>query len=100
MYICGRTADVPAPGDYSENRLKYGCAPRFRLLMMGTESQVWSVPVVRELLMPQPILRHVARRAVQVAIVAAGMLVILLVFSRQAYAATAPPGSSCSASVT
>src|SRR5207237_4819116 len=43
-----------------------------------------------ELLMPQPILRHIARRAVQVAIVAAGILVVLLVFSRQAHAATSP----------
>ena len=40
--------------------------------------------------MPQPILRHIARRAVQVAIVAAGILVVLLVFSRQAHAATSP----------
>jgi len=40
--------------------------------MMGIRSRIRSFPVVRELLMPQPILRHIARRAVQVAIVAAG----------------------------
>jgi hypothetical protein len=40
----------------------------------------------RELLMPQLMMGHIARRAVRVAIVAAGILVILLVFSRQAHA--------------
>src|SRR5207248_11698568 len=53
-------------------------------------SRSGSFPAERELLMPQPILRHIARRAVQVAIVAAGILVVLLVFSRQAHAATSP----------
>ena len=42
--------------------------------------------------MSQATLRHIARRAVQVAILAAGMLAVLLVFSRQAHA-TAPPSS-------
>lgn len=41
--------------------------------------------------MPQPIVRLIARRAVQVAIVAAGIMVALLAFSRPAHAATAPP---------
>src|SRR5690242_4258895 len=44
--------------------------------------------------MPQPILRHIARRAVQVAIVAAGILAVLLVFSRQAHAATLAPSAA------
>lgn len=48
--------------------------------------------------MPQPVLRHIARRAVQVAITAAGILVILLVFSRQAHAATAPPATAATTS--
>jgi len=43
-----------------------------------------------ELLMPQQIIRLIARRAMQVAIVAAGILVVLLVFSRHANAATKP----------
>ena len=43
--------------------------------------------------MPQLILRRIACRAVQVAIVAAGILVLLLVFSRQATAATTPPST-------
>src|SRR5580693_249513 len=41
--------------------------------------------------MPQPIARRIAHRAVQLAIVAAGIFVIMLVFSRQAHAATDPP---------
>jgi len=44
--------------------------------------------------MPQPILRHIARRAVQVAIAAAGILAVLLVFSRQAHAATLSPSAA------
>src|SRR6266576_3341325 len=51
-------------------------------------------PAERELLMPQPILRHIARRAVQGAILAAGILIVLLVFSRQANAATSAPSAS------
>ncbi|HEY7260588.1 MAG TPA: hypothetical protein VH589_03780, partial [Trebonia sp.] len=38
--------------------------------------------------MTQPIARRIALRAVQLAIVAAGIFVIMLVFSRQAHAAT------------
>src|SRR5215813_4952940 len=38
--------------------------------------------------MPQPILRRIALRAVQLAIVAAGIFVVMLLFSRQAHAAT------------
>src|SRR5215471_6580394 len=38
--------------------------------------------------MPQPILRRIALRAVQLAIVAAGIFVLMLLFSRQAHAAT------------
>src|SRR5580700_2625218 len=41
--------------------------------------------------MPQPIVRRIAHRAVQLAMVAAGIFVIMLVFSRQAHAATDPP---------
>ena len=41
--------------------------------------------------MPQPIVRRIAHRAVQLAIVAAGIFVVMLVFSRQAHAATDPP---------
>src|SRR5580700_10545913 len=40
--------------------------------------------------MPQPIVRRIAHRAVQLAIVAAGIFVVMLVFSRQAHAATDP----------
>src|SRR5437762_538868 len=69
----------------------------FGSLMRGTLSRVRSIPVLGELLMPQPILRHIARRAVQVAIVAAGILVVLLVFSRQAHAATSAPSAVASA---
>src|SRR5207245_1847935 len=50
--------------------------------------------VERELLMPQLLLRHIARRAVQVAIVAGGILIVLLVFSRQAHAAISAPAPS------
>ena len=38
--------------------------------------------------MPQPIVRHIALRAVQGAIVAAGIFIIMMIFSRQAHAAT------------
>ena len=41
--------------------------------------------------MPQPIVRRIAHRAVQLAMVAAGIFVVMLVFSRQAHAATDPP---------
>jgi hypothetical protein len=41
-------------------------------VMLGSGSLIWSV-LVGELLMPQPVLRHIARRAVQLAIVAAGI---------------------------
>src|SRR5580704_7686824 len=41
--------------------------------------------------MPQPIVRRIARRAVQLAMVAAGIFVVMLVFSRHAHAATDPP---------
>ncbi len=44
--------------------------------------------------MPQSILRRIAHRAVQVAILAAGILTILLVFSRQADAATSAPSAA------
>ena len=49
--------------------------------------------------MPQPIMRHIARRAMQVAIAAAGILVVLLVFSRQAHAATLAPSAAPAPSV-
>ena len=41
--------------------------------------------------MPQPIVRRIAHRAVQLAILAAGIFFVMLVFSRQAHAATDPP---------
>ena len=41
--------------------------------------------------MPQPAVRRIALRAVQFAIAAAGILVIFLVFSRQADAASLDP---------
>src|SRR5215468_9870371 len=44
-----------------------------------------------ELLMPQPIARRIAMRTVQLAVVAAGIFVVMLVFSRQAHAATSAP---------
>src|SRR5579863_7070500 len=49
--------------------------------------------------MPQPIVRRIAHRAVQLAILAAGIFFVMLVFSRQAHAATdspPPPGSPVS----
>src|SRR6185295_10378871 len=67
--------------------------------MRGTRSPGLAYPGGGQLLMPQPILRHIARRAMQVAIAAAGILIVLLVFSRQAHAATlaAPTPSAGSA---
>jgi len=62
--------------------------------MAGTRAKVWSLPGGAELLMPQSILRRIAHRAVQVAILAAGILTILLVFSRQADAATSAPAAA------
>ena len=48
--------------------------------------------------MPQPILRHIARRAMQAAILAAGILAVLLGFSRHAHAASlAPPAAASGA---
>jgi len=50
--------------------------------------------------MPQPIVGRIALRAVQLAIAAAGIFVIMLLFSRQAHAAasdTLPPASPLSA---
>ena len=44
--------------------------------------------------MPQLILRRIAHRAVQVAILAAGILTIMLVFSRPAHAATSASTAS------
>src|SRR5579872_5562539 len=44
--------------------------------------------------MPQPIARRIAHRAVQLAIAAAWIFLIMLVFSRQAHAATDPPPPS------
>src|SRR5882672_10937964 len=48
----------------------------------------------RELLVSQPMLRHIARRAAQVAIVAFGVLAVLLLFSRQAHASNSPPSAA------
>src|SRR6476620_9993417 len=62
--------------------------------MRGTRSPGLAYPGGGELLMPQPILRHIARRAMQVAIAAAGILAVLLVFSRQAHAATLSPSAA------
>src|SRR5580704_19019620 len=56
-----------------------------------------------ELLMPQPIARRVALRAMQLAIVAAGIFVIMMLFSRQAHASTvdtrSPLGSAPSSAL-
>src|SRR5215469_1875341 len=56
-----------------------------------------------ELLMPQPIARRVAIRAMQFAIVAAGIFVIMMLFSRQAHASTldtqSPLGSAPSSAL-
>src|SRR5580704_13738627 len=66
----------------------------FKPLMMGRRARVWSLPGGAELLVPQLSLRRIAYRAVQVAILAAGILAILLVSSRQAHAATSTPSAS------
>ena len=58
-----------------------------------------SLPAERELPVSQATLLRIARRAMQAAIVAAGMLAVLLVFSRQAHAATSPPPSATQASL-
>jgi len=60
-----------------------------RLSLLVTRSAL-QVPVSGErgAVMTQPIARRIALRAVQLAIVAAGIFVIMLVFSRQAHAAT------------
>src|SRR3954453_22450467 len=84
----------PVPGGHSEKTCDMGASACFRPLMRGTSSRVRSCPVGWELLMPQPLMRHIARRAVQGAIVAAGILVVLLVFSRQAHAAISTPASA------
>ena len=53
--------------------------------------------------MPQPIARRVALRAMQLAIVAAGIFVIMMLFSRQAHASTldtqSPLGSAPSSAL-
>src|SRR6201994_4500050 len=78
-------------GERARNK---GSSARFGPLMRGTGGGVRPIPVVGSCSMPQPILRHIARRAVQVAIAAAGILAVLLVFSRQAHAATIPDPST------
>src|SRR5580658_5098811 len=101
QYVHLRT-DLPCPAsdDHSGIGLKYRMPACLGPLLLGTGSRVWPV-LGGELLMPQPILRHIARRAVQVAITAAGILVVLLAFSRQARAATVPAiGSGTVTSVT
>jgi len=50
--------------------------------------------------MPQPMVRHLARRAMQVALLAAGIVVVLLVFSRQAHAATTVTSASATSAAT
>src|SRR5436190_24289198 len=74
--------------------LKYIAPACFGLVVAGISGRLRSSTVGWELLMPQPVLRHVARRAVQGAILAAGILIVLLVFSRQANAATSAPSAS------
>src|SRR5512142_656128 len=60
------------------------------VFLSGTDGSGLSLPTERELLVSQATLRHIARRAVQVAILTAGILAVWLVFSRQAHAATVP----------
>src|ERR1700716_501464 len=99
MYICGRTANVRFRVAIAKN-LRYR---RVRVFQAADEGHFESgsvCPVGWELLMPQPLVRHIARRAVQGAIVAAGILVVLLVFSRQAHAAISTPSAATSASST
>src|ERR1700761_2439361 len=87
----------PVPGDRGEKSLKSGPPACFGALMGGIRAGSGPVcPGNGELLMPQPIVRLIARRAMHVAIAAAGILVVLLVFSRQAHAATKPPASLAS----
>src|SRR3984885_13964392 len=59
--------------------------------MTGTRGQGLVSSRRAELLVPQLIVRRIAHRAMQFALLAAGILTILLVFSRQADAATATP---------
>src|ERR1700759_4380691 len=88
-------AQCPVPGDRGEKSLKSGPPACFGALMGGIGAGSGPVcPGGEELLMPQPILRYIARRAMQVAIAAAGILVVLLVFSRQAHAATSAPSAT------
>src|ERR1700760_1406937 len=83
-------------GERARNK---GSSARFGPLMRGTGGGVRPIPVVGSCSMPQPILRHIARRAVQVVIAAAGILAVLLVFSRQAHAATLAPSAAPTPSV-
>src|SRR6202453_1151742 len=66
--------------------------------MTGTRGQGLVSPRRAELLVPQLIVRRIAHRAMQFALLAAGILTILLVFSRQADAATATPAAASPAS--
>ena len=80
------------------NGRKCGVAAGFGSIMTGKQSNLSvpeadgqpCLPIGRELLVSQATLRRAARRAVQVAVLAAGITTILLVFSRQAHAATTP----------
>ena len=92
--FAGDSANARVPGDRYEMGLKYIAPARFGPLVVGISGRVRSSPAEWELLMPRPILRHIARRAVQGAILAAGILIVLLVFSRQANAATSAPSAS------
>src|SRR5262249_56073892 len=86
----------PFPGGLEEKRPELRLTRVFRV---AGEGHLRSCPSSGELLMPQPVVRLIARRAMQVAIAAAGILVVLLVFSRHANAApkpTAPLATSSS----
>src|ERR1700722_17528736 len=56
----------------------------------GQMTRVRPLPTERELLVPQSIARRIAHRAVQLALLAAGITTIFLVFSRQGQAASSP----------
>src|SRR5690348_13737302 len=65
----------PVPSGPGGRNLKYGCARVFQAAYQGHFEPGSVCPVGWEPLMPQPLMRRIARRVVQGAVMAAGILV-------------------------